>query len=146
MSSIRIETVIDAPPPAVWDRLADIADHVHWMADAVAIRFHGEQRTGVGTRFECDTRIGPLRTTDRMRVTEWSEPAVMAVAHTGVVSGHGRFTLRPAPRDRTRLIWEEDLRFPTWFGGPVAAAAAAPVLRRVWRGNLRRFATRVRRS
>jgi carbon monoxide dehydrogenase subunit G len=140
---IRVRTTIDAPPATVWARLADIADHVSWMADAAAIRFTGDRRSGVGTTFECDTRVGPLRTTDVMEVTEWRERRAMGVRHVGMVTGTGRFLLRRARRGRTRLTWDEDLRFPWWLGGAVGAAVAAPVLRAVWRGNLRRFAALV---
>ena len=142
MARVRVEQVIDALPEAVWRHLADIADHVHWMADATAIRFTGDQRTGVGTTFDCETRIGPLRTTDRMEVTEWIAGAAMGVRHRGLVTGAGGFRLRPLPWGRTRLVWDEDLRFPWWLGGPLTAAVAAPVLRRVWAGNLRRLAAR----
>jgi hypothetical protein len=140
---IRIRTTIDAPPARVWDRLADIADHVSWRADAAAIRFTGDRRAGVGTTFECETRIGPLRTTDLMEVTEWRERRAMGVRHVGLFTGTGRFLLRRSPRGRTRLTWDEDLRFPWWLGGPVGAVVAAPVLRAVWRGNLRRLAALV---
>jgi carbon monoxide dehydrogenase subunit G len=142
---IRSEITIDAPPAAVWARLADIADHVSWMADAAEIRFTGERRAGVGTTFECDTRVGPLRTTDVMEVTEWREAEAMGVRHTGLVTGTGRFviTAQPGDGDRARLTWDEDLAFPWWLGGPVGAFVARPVLRAVWRGNLRRFAALV---
>ena len=143
MGRIRIRTTIDAPPAKVWDRLADIADHVSWMADGAAIRFTGDRRAGVGTTFECETRIGPLRTTDLMEVTEWRERRAMGVRHVGLFTGTGRFLLRRSPRGRTRLTWDEDLRFPWWLGGPVGAVVAAPVLRAVWRGNLRRLAALV---
>jgi carbon monoxide dehydrogenase subunit G len=143
MPRIRVQATIDAPRGAVWARLADIADHVHWMADARAIRFTGERRSGVGTTFECETRIGPLRTTDVMEVTEWRRGRSLGVRHTGVVSGVGRFVLRRSRRGRTRITWDERLRFPWWLGGPVAGLVAAPVLRLVWRGNLRRLASLV---
>ena len=143
MPRIRIETTIDAPPVAVWRRLADIGDHVSWMADAAAIRFVGDERSGVGATFECETRLGPLRTVDVMEVTEWRPSRAMGVRHTGVVTGDGRFLLEPADGGRTRLVWAEDLRFPWWLGGAVGGALARPVLRAVWRGNLRRFAARV---
>ena len=72
MTRIRVRATIDAPRGTVWRRLANIADHVRWMADAArAIRFTGERRSGVGTTLECETRIGPLRTTYVMEVTEW---------------------------------------------------------------------------
>ena len=137
--------MVEAPPRRVWDRLRDLESHVEWMADAVAIRFVTERREGVGTTFDCDTRVGPLRTVDRMTVTEWRPRRAMGVRHVGIVTGQGRFTLRRAGRGRTRLVWDERLRFPWWLGGPVAGALAAPVLRRIWRGNLARFARRVQR-
>jgi Polyketide cyclase / dehydrase and lipid transport len=143
MTRIRVRATIDAPRGTVWRRLADIADHVHWMADARAIRFTGERRSGVGTTLECETRIGPLRTTDVMEVTEWRRGRSLGVRHTGVVSGVGRFVLGRSRRGRTRITSDERLRFPWWLGGPVAGLVAGPVLRLVWRGNLRRLASLV---
>jgi hypothetical protein len=143
MTRIRVRATIDAPRGVVWARLADIADHIHWMADASAIRFTSERRSGVGTTFECETRVGPLRTTDVMEVTEWRRCRSLGVRHSGVVSGAGRFVLRRGRRGPTRITWDERLRFPWWLGGPVAGMVAAPVLRLVWRGNLRRLASLV---
>jgi carbon monoxide dehydrogenase subunit G len=144
VSRIRVRRVIERPPAAVWDRLADIADHVTWMADAAAIRFTTERRQGVGTAFECETRVGPLRTLDRMEVTEWSQGEAIGVHHRGVVTGTGRFTLRASTDgQRTELTWDEDLRLPWYLGGPVTATLARPILRRLWTANLRRFSERV---
>jgi carbon monoxide dehydrogenase subunit G len=143
MTRIRVRATIDAPRDAVWMRLADIADHVQWMADASAIRFTGERRSGVGTTIECETRIGPLRTTDAMEVTEWREGRSLGVRHAGVVSGAGRFVLDDGGPASTSVTWDERLRFPWWLGGPVGGLVAAPVLRLVWRGNLRRLASLV---
>jgi uncharacterized protein YndB with AHSA1/START domain len=143
MTRIRVRATIDAPRGAVWERLADIAGHVHWMADARAIRFTSERRSGVGTTFECTTRIGPFRTTDVMEVTEWRRGRSLGVRHTGLVSGTGRFVLRRGRLGRTRISWDERLRFPWSLGGPVTGVAAAPVLRRLWRRNLRRLASLV---
>lgn len=147
-ASIRVSTVVPAPPEAVWEDLRRIGSHVEWMSDAEEIRFLTEATEGVGVRFECDTRVGPLRLTDRMEVTEWSDTEVMGIAHTGMVSGVGQFRLSacegPGP-DRaahTRFEWTESLRFPWWMGGPLGAVLARPVLRAVWTRNLRRFAAR----
>lgn len=142
MSRIRVERTIARPPDEVWRHLADVADHVNWMADAAEVRFTGDRREGVGTTFDCETRVGPLRTVDRMVVTEWEPGRAMGVDHRGLVTGTGRFSLSPAGED-TVLTWDEDLRFPWWLGGPVTSVAARPVLRRLWSGNLRRFSERV---
>jgi hypothetical protein len=148
VARIRVRAVIDAPPAVVWAALADIASHVTWMADAVAIRFTGDRREGVGTTFDCVTRVGPRRTGDRMAVTRWVEGREIGVRHEGLVTGDGRFTLERASRGRrdrgeqTVVAWSERLRFPWYVGGPVTALLAKPVLRRIWRGNLRRLAAR----
>ena len=131
--------MIDVPPDRLWRRLERIEDHVEWMADARSITFLGSQRRGVGTTFDCRTAIGPLRTTDRMVVTEWSPNRALAIEHRGVVTGRGRFTLRRRRGGRTRFCWEERLQFPWWMGGPLGAFAAKPVLRAVWRRNLARL-------
>ena len=109
------------------------------MADAVAITFRTEQRAGVGTEFECLTRIGPFTTTDVMTVTEW---------RPGRRDGHRAprrrhrarpFTLHALAGGLTELCWDEELRYPWWMGGPVGERASKPVFARIWRGNLHRL-------
>lgn len=129
---MKVATTIEAPPPKVWSHLADLDSHVVWMADAQEIRFTTPQRQGVGTSFECDTRVGPFRLTDRMEVTEWEEGRLIGVRHRGLVTGSGRFTLERIDRgERTRFTWEEDLALP-W-------RLATPVLGAIWRRNLGRL-------
>jgi hypothetical protein len=126
----------------VWDDLSDISSHVEWMEDAVTITFAGDRRAGVGTSFDCVTKVGPLTLVDRMEITEWEPARRMGVRHAGVVTGEGRFTLAPAGVGRTTFTWEERLVFPWWLAGPVGAVAGAPVLRLIWRRNLRNLARR----
>jgi hypothetical protein len=140
MARVRVSTSIKATPDVVWRELEDIERHTEWMADAVAIHFTSPQRRGVGTTFDCETRIGPLRMVDRMAITEWRPRRAMGVRHDGLITGSGRFTLRRTGRRRTRFVWREQLRFPWWLGGRLTAVAAAPVFWIVWRGNLRRLA------
>ena len=141
MPRIRVSTTIPAPRRRVWADVRDLATHVEWMADAEAIRFTSRRRDGVGTTFDCDTRIGPLRLVDRMEITEWRPRRSIGVRHVGLVAGAGRFTLRRARRG-TRFTWEEELRFPWWLGGPVGGVVGSVVLRAVWQRNLRRLRAR----
>lgn len=139
MVGIAVEVEIDAPPARVWEVLEPVERHVDWMHDAVAIRFETDQTRGVGTRFLCDTKVGPIKLVDRMEITEWEPGRAMGVRHAGVVTGTGRFTLTPIDLDRrTRFAWTEELRFPWWLGGPVGGLVGGKVvLRAIWRRNLR---------
>lgn len=133
---IRVAVVIERPPEVVWRAIEPIERHVDWMAEAVSINFTSEARRGVGTSFDCVTRIGPFRTTDRMTVTQWTPRRAMGIEHHGVVTGRGRFTLSRRRGHSTRFVWTEKLKFPWWMGGPAAALAAKPILRAVWHRNL----------
>lgn len=139
MPRIEVATTIEATPEEVWARIEDIGTHVDWMADATAIRFTSDQTSGVGATFDCDTKVGPLKLTDAMMITEWEPGRSMGVRHEGLVTGEGRFTLTALDDGRTEFAWAERLRFPWWMGGPVAGALGAPVLRGLWRKNLRRL-------
>jgi uncharacterized protein YndB with AHSA1/START domain len=142
MAAIEVTRRIDAPQDRVWAELEQIEHHTEWMADAVAMSFEGDQRRGAGTRITVDTRVGPLRTTDRMEFTRWDPPHVMGVRHEGLVTGMGEFTLIPSA-GATTITWREDLVFPWYFGGPLGARLARPVLRYIWKHNLDRLADRV---
>jgi hypothetical protein len=136
---IHLCTTIGATANHVWSTVEDIATHTAWMADAESIEFVTDQRAGVGTEFDCRTRVGPFATVDRMRVTEWEPGAVMGIEHRGLVTGSGRFTLRPTGAGITEFCWTEDLVFPTAMGGGLGERAGRPVLERIWRANLRRL-------
>jgi hypothetical protein len=142
---IRTCITIDAPPAAVWADVNRLDSHVEWMRDAKSIRFRGRRRTGVGTELECRTRVGLLATTDVLVVTEWRPRRSIGIAHEGVVRGRGRFTLRRRRGGRTRFCWREQLQFPWWMGGRLGEIAAWPLLRMIWRGNLRRLKARIER-
>jgi hypothetical protein len=137
VASIRVSTVVDASPAEVWSAVEDISSHVLWMHDAVAITFTSRRTSGVGTTFDCRTRLGPFRLTDRMEITSWRPRRQMGVRHVGVVSGKGTFVLQRARRGRTKFTWKERLRFPWYLGGPFGGVIGARMLRLVWRRNLR---------
>jgi uncharacterized protein YndB with AHSA1/START domain len=139
MPGITVSIDLDHPRERVWAALADIGTHVDWMADAESITFTSDQREGVGTEFDCLTKFGPVKLNDRMVVTEWSPGVAMGVRHQGIVQGTGRFTLSALSARVTRFTWTEELRFPWYLAGVVGATVSKPVLRAVWRRNLRRF-------
>jgi hypothetical protein len=140
VTRVRVDVAIPTTVDVVWEDVRDIASHVEWMADAESITFTSEQRDGVGTTFDCVTKVGPIRLVDRMEITEWEPRRTMGVRHVGLVTGDGRFLLEriDGADGRTRFTWDERLSVPWWLGGPLAT----PVLRLIWKRNLRRLRDR----
>jgi polyketide cyclase/dehydrase/lipid transport protein len=136
--TLKVATTVPVTPDVLWRSLEHIESHVEWMADAESILFTSVQQQGVGTTFECLTRVGPIHLHDDLCVTEWQPERVMGIEHHGAVTGSGRFTLE-AVGAGTHLVWEERLRFPWWLAGPLGERMGKPVLEAIWRGNLRRL-------
>lgn len=142
MTVVRVSVEIPVPPQAVWNDVEHLETHVEWMADAETIEFQGKQTRGVGTVMQVLTKVGPLRTTDIIRVTRWEPPRSIGVRHEGLVTGVGEFVLEPIAQG-TRFSWNEQLVMPWYLGGPVGAFVAKPILAAIWRRNLRRLADRL---
>jgi len=142
VSNIKVMIEIDASPERVWQIVEPVERHVDWMHDAVAIRFTSEQTRGVGTAFLCDTKVGPIRLTDKMEITQWVPGSAMGVKHVGIVTGSGVFTLEPLDNaTRTLFKWQEELIFPWYLGGPIGAFIGGKiVLKQIWKRNLRGLA------
>jgi len=138
MARIAVSRSMPQSQQQVWHALSDLASHARWMRDAESIVFITDQRSGVGTKMEVETVIGPLRTLDVMEVVGWDEGRSIEVVHTGLVEGRGVLSATPHG-EATTVDWVETLTFPWWLGGPVTAWLARPVLAAVWRGNLRRL-------
>ena len=144
--AVVVSIVIGRSPSEVWADVREIDSHVAWMLDATAIRFLTEHHEGAGTRFECDTKVGPFKLTDVMEITAWDDECRMGVSHVGLVEGTGEFILRPIEPGVTEFRWEEDLTFPWYFGGVVGAFLARPILRLIWKRNLARLNSRIEQS
>ena len=148
MGRIRVSTEIDAAPSRVWRVVEPIERHVDWMTAARSITFEGEQHRGTGTRFVCETKIGPITLHDRMEITDWVPERRMGVRHSGVVTGTGEFELTAIDLDRrTRFTWTEELHFPWYLGGRLGERLGGQaVLAWIWRRNLRTLAQLVEQS
>jgi hypothetical protein len=148
MSRVSVAVVIEDTPARVWEVVEPIENHVDWMADAVAIRVTSSHNRGIGVTFDCDTKVGPLKLTDKMEIVEWLPGSAMGVRHSGIVTGAGRFTLTPLRGGTaTRFAWDEDLRFPWWLGGPITGfIGGGLVMRLIWRRNLKELKQLVERG
>ena len=81
-----------------------------------SITFVSPATQGVGTTYDCVTKIGPLRTTDRMEIVEWDPPHALGVRAQRRRTR--RRTVSPSrPSRRAHVFtWSEDLTLPWYFG------------------------------
>jgi len=135
MATIQISTHINVSPEVLWEELRHIDRHVNWMHDSASITFLSSTTEGVGTQFSCLTKVGLLKTTDIMTITQWQENKTMGVEHVGLVKGTGTFHIEPHGEGST-ITWKESLSFPLFFLGSLGALAATPLLTYIWKKNL----------
>src|SRR5258705_10276993 len=128
MARGRVSRVIDAPPGLVWREVSDIGGHARWQVDVRSIAFTSGRVRGVGTTYDCDTKLGLVRMVIPMEVIHWDEGRSIGVRYEGTLRGGGRITLARKRRRRTKITWSARVHFPWWLGGPVGAFGAAQVL------------------
>lgn len=169
MGEVSASVGVGAGPEAVWEALTDWARQGEWL---LATQVHlvppasprpaGQAAatpppatpppgvgvphavgSGVGTRVEGLTRVGPVQLRDPMEVTFWDPPRRCEVRHLGpVVRGVGSFEVEPAPAG-SRVRWTEWLDPPLGLAGQVGLLALRPLLAAGMLASLERFAARV---
>ena len=90
---IEVSTIIYKPIEVVWDEVKIMKNHVNWMQDAAKIDFISENEAGIDTKMNVLTKVGPIKLTDIITVTEWKEKESIGVIHEGIVTGEGIFYL-----------------------------------------------------
>jgi uncharacterized protein YndB with AHSA1/START domain len=136
--SVRIE-VADLMPGSretVWDLITDWEHQDDWMLEASDFLVTSEHREGVGVEALATVRIGGIRTRDRVRVSVWEPPERLVIEHVGWVRGRGDIRLTAAGLD-TRIVWLETLQAPLGIVGHVGLWLFAPLMRRIFRRDLR---------
>lgn len=136
MLEVTVVEHFDVDRARLWDALADLEAHPEWMTDVRSLRFLTAQRTGAGTRYVIDIRVGPVPVRDQIEVVAWERPHELGITHrVGRVRGEGRFTLADAGGG-TRLEWRTRFAIPWWAGGAFAGWFGVPPTRRLLIRNL----------
>ncbi|HET7416884.1 MAG TPA: SRPBCC domain-containing protein [Solirubrobacterales bacterium] len=116
---LRTETVLDAPPEAVWAVLADFASWDDW--NPTLIRTSGPPV--VGTEVRMRLRLGRALVPMRQQILEVDPPRRLAwrsrQAWPAALDVHRHFVLEPVEGGRTRFVQYEDT---AGFAGPVEVA------------------------
>ncbi len=135
--TIKVSTIINASLKTVWNEVSRLENHTNWMNDAEKIDFLSENNSGMGTEMKVLTKIGPIKLYDYMTVTNWVVEKSIAVDHIGIVTGKGEFKLEEIDENNTKFNWEETLKFPIYLGGVIGEFFGAPILKLIWRKNLK---------
>ena len=140
MARIAGTTHIEAPHEHVWQSLVAWERQPEWMVDARSVEVLSTAREGVGVTLRCRTNILGFAVDDDLEITEWGEPRILGVRHTGLLlRGVGAFELTPTPYG-TRIEWWEEVQAPLGsVGDAVAGAMVVPWVNRVFRRSLARF-------
>jgi hypothetical protein len=134
---IEISTVINKPINVVWDEVKIMENHVNWMEDAVKIDILSENNSGLNTKMNVLTKVGPITLNDIITVTEWKEKESIGVIHEGIVTGEGVFYLTSLDESKTKFQWVEILKFPFYLGGPLGEIFGGLILKLIWKKNLK---------
>lgn len=134
---------ISAPPQAVWDYLADPANYLRFMSGITRWESRSDRTSGLGARFRMLMRVGSAEVGGLIEWVEWNEPRDMAFSSVAGVDQRGRFRLREAGRDRTRV----ELRYAYGVAGAgltgwISEQIAGPTIG----GNLKRSLQQLKRQ
>src|SRR5215207_4665976 len=103
MLEVTVVEHFDPDRARLWDALADLESHRDWMTDVRRLWFLTEQRSGVGTKYVIEVRIGPLRLHDHIEVITWERPRELAITHR----------IGPA-RAKVAFCWRSTVPEPAW--------------------------------
>ena len=134
---IKVSIIINKPLATVWDEVKIMENHVNWMQDAANIEFLSENTSGIDTKMDVLTKVGPIKMNDVITVTRWEEMKCIGVIHEGIVTGEGVFFLSSVDNDSTKFEWVEELKFPIYLGGPIGEIFGGLLLKQIWKKNLK---------
>ena len=106
----RNEIVVDAPPEAVWNVLADAYAYGHWVVGSRYIRTADADWPRQGTRFHHKVGVGPLTVADHTEAVVSEEPRrLVLLANARPLFGQARVDLQLMPEGSgTRVVMIEN--------------------------------------
>ncbi len=129
-------------PERVWAVVSDPARALSFMSGVTRWEVVSEQPTGLGARYRILLRVGSAEIGGLVEVVEWDRPRELAWTSVTGIDQRGRWRLRDAGEDRTRV----ELRLAYGVAGSgltgwIAERIAAPTVT----GHLRRTLRRLKR-
>jgi uncharacterized membrane protein len=133
---------VSAPPESVWAMISDPERMLGFMSGVTRWEVQSEEPTGMGARYRMLFRVGSAEVGGLVEVVEFAPPRDFAWTSVTGVDQRGRWRLRDASNDRTRV----ELRLAygvagSGLSGWIAERVAAPILT----GHIRRSLRQLKR-
>jgi uncharacterized membrane protein len=128
---------VPAPVSSVWSIVSDPAQALNFMSGVTRWEVAGEERSGLGARYQMLFRVGSAEVGGLIEVVEWQPPFELAWTSVTGLDQRGRWRLREAPGDRTQV----ELRLAYGVAGSgvfgwIAERVAAPTVSGHLNGSL----------
>jgi uncharacterized membrane protein len=120
----------------VWDFISEPGHYLAFMDGVTRWEVQGEHERGLGARYKMLMRVGSAQVGGLIEVVEWKPPSDMAWSSITGIDQRGRWKVRSAGEDRTRLIFRFFYDVPGGIIALVAERVAAVSLRRRIRRSL----------
>lgn len=124
MSVVEVSEVIDAPPEAVWEIVADPNNLPLWDHHVYEVAGVPERGLDRGTEYRTAVRFMGAKAHASAKVLEIEPPRYSKVEVRGLLEGIVETWLEPLDGGRTRLRHRVEYRFK---GGPIGSLAARAV-------------------
>ncbi|MFY1679399.1 MULTISPECIES: SRPBCC family protein [unclassified Streptomyces] len=133
MVTFFLERTAPLPPREAWRRITRWHHHGATVP-LTRVTVVTPPPSGPGTRIVARTGLGPIGFDDPMDVTTWrppdgDRPGLCRLEKRGrLVTGWAELEVRPAPGDRSRVGWREEVEvrgFPSALDGLVARSGRA---------------------
>lgn len=92
-----------APRQAVWDYVTDPANYLHFMEGVTRWDVESGHDRGLGARYRMLIRVGSADVGGLVEVVEFTPPSDMAWSSVTGIDQRGRWRLREAGKDKTRV-------------------------------------------
>lgn len=110
--------VVKAPPPAVFDLIADVERKHEWVAEVISSRRTGDRPDGVGATFEDTVRFMGRTSVIPTVFTAYKPPRMVAYRHLGgPIRADLSYVMTPVT-DGTELTVSIDAGLP-WYLAPL---------------------------
>ena len=139
---IAEHVLVAAPPALVWEEISDPARVLHFFAGVTRWEVEGARPTGLGARYRMLMRVGSAEVGGLIELVEFHPGRDLAWTSVTGIDQRGRWRLRDAEHECTRVELRLQFDSPGGVWGWLADQFAGPIVR----GNVKRTLQQLKRT